>query len=141
MRDGTLAYASAVARNAVLDPQAPEPVGPYSHAVFAEARTLFVSGQTPIDPSSGQLIEGDVAAQTHQVFNNLASVLSAAGCDLTDVVKVNVYLIDMRDFEAMNRVYATYFTAPYPARTTVAVVGLPLGARVEIEMVAQRSVH
>jgi 2-iminobutanoate/2-iminopropanoate deaminase len=130
-----------VARNAIRDPQAPEPVGPYSHAVFGEGRTLFLSGQTPIDPTSGKLIEGDAAAQTRQALANLASVLSAAGCDPVDVIKVTVYLIDMRDFEAMNRVYAEYFTAPYPARTTVAVAGLPLGARVEIELVAQSSVQ
>jgi 2-iminobutanoate/2-iminopropanoate deaminase len=136
-----LAYASTVARYAISDPRAPEPVGPYSHAVLADARALFASGQTPIDPLSGQLIEGDVAAQTRRVFDNLESVLSAAGCGLADVVKVNVYLIDMRDFEAMNSAYAEYFSAPFPARTTVAVAGLPLGARVEIELVAQYSVQ
>lgn len=98
---------------------------------------LFLSGQTPIDPSNGALVGGDVAAQTAQVFTNLKSVLAAAGRTFDDVVKVNVYLIDMRDFAAMNDIYATVFTAPYPARTTVAVAGLPLGARVEIELVAQ----
>ncbi|MBP1325380.1 2-iminobutanoate/2-iminopropanoate deaminase [Leucobacter exalbidus] len=97
---------------------------------------LFLSGQTPIDPATGKLIDGDVAAQTHQVFANLESVLTAAGRTLDDVIKVNVYLVDMDDFAAMNSVYGTIFNTPYPARTTVAVVGLPLGARVEIELVA-----
>jgi 2-iminobutanoate/2-iminopropanoate deaminase len=97
---------------------------------------VFLSGQTPIDPSTGRLVDGDVAAQTRQVFANLASVLSAAGRTLDDVTKVNVYLVDMADFAAMNTVYSAIFSAPYPARTTVAVAGLPLSARVEIELVA-----
>ncbi|MGO4533532.1 Rid family detoxifying hydrolase [Leifsonia sp. 2MCAF36] len=124
-------------RTSISDPNAPEPVGPYSHAVIGAGGALFLSGQTPIDPSNGALVGGDVAAQTAQVFTNLKSVLAAAGRTFDDVVKVNVYLIDMRDFAAMNDIYATVFTAPYPARTTVAVAGLPLGARVEIELVAQ----
>jgi 2-iminobutanoate/2-iminopropanoate deaminase len=123
-------------RTTVSDPHAPEPVGPYSHAAVGVDGTLFLSGQTPIDPPTGRLVDGDVATQTRQVFANLASVLSAAGRTLDDVTKVNVYLVDMADFAAMNSVYSTIFTAPYPARTTVAVAGLPLGARVEIELVA-----
>ncbi|WP_285114263.1 Rid family detoxifying hydrolase [Leifsonia sp. fls2-241-R2A-40a] len=123
-------------RRTFADPNAPEPVGPYSHAASAPNGALFLSGQTPIDPSTGRLVGGDIAAQTVQVFANLTSVLAAAGRTLDDVVKVNVYLIDMIDFAAMNEVYETVFTAPYPARTTVAVAGLPLGARVEIELVA-----
>jgi len=125
-----------VTRTAVFDPHAPEPVGPYSHAAIGADGTLFLSGQTPIDPSTGRLVDGEVATQTRQVFANLASVLSAAGRTLDDVTKVNVYLVDMADFAAMNGVYATIFSSPYPARTTVAVAGLPLGARVEIELVA-----
>jgi 2-iminobutanoate/2-iminopropanoate deaminase len=125
-----------VTRTTVSDPHAPEPVGPYSHAAVGADGTLFLSGQTPIDPSTGQLVAGDVTAQTRQVFANLTSVLSAAGRTLDDVTKVNVYLVDMADFDAMNRVYSATFSAPYPARTTVAVAGLPLGARVEIELVA-----
>lgn len=97
---------------------------------------MFLSGQTPIDPATGRLLDGDVAVQTRQVFANLTSVLAAAGRTLEDVIKVNVYLVDMEDFTAMNSVYAGTFSAPYPARTTVAVAGLPLGARVEIELVA-----
>lgn len=118
------------ARNAVA-------VGPYSHAVEA-GDFVYFSGQTPLDPATGKLAEGDIGAQTGQVFRNLQAVLEAAGMDEGDVVKCNVFLTDMADFAAMNAVYATKFTSPYPARSTVAVAGLPLGARVEIEMVARR---
>ena len=128
-------------RTTVSDPHAPEPVGPYSHAARGADGTLYLSGQTPIDPSTGRLVDGDVAAQTRRVFENLASVLSAAGRTLDDVIKVNVYLVDMQDFAAMNSVYSTFFSAPYPARTTVAVAGLPLGARVEIELIVSAEVH
>ena len=123
-------------RTTVSDPRAPAPVGPYSHAALGADGTVFLSGQTPIDPTTGKLLDGDVAAQTRQVFANLVSVLAAAGRTLDDVIKVNVYLVDMDDFTAMNSAYAATFSAPYPARTTVAVAGLPLGARVEIELVA-----
>jgi 2-iminobutanoate/2-iminopropanoate deaminase len=123
-------------RSTVTDPHAPQPVGPYSHAAKHTNGTLFLSGQTPIDPATGRLVEGGVEVQTRRVFANLESVLATAGRTFDDVVKVNVYLVDMADFAAMNRAYAQVFTAPYPARTTVAVAGLPLGARVEIELVA-----
>lgn len=123
-------------RDTVFAADAPAPVGPYSHAAAHPGGTLYLSGQTPIDPSTGALVEGTVAVQTRQIFTNLESVLAAAGRSLDNVVKVNVYLVDMADFAAMNEVYATMFTAPYPARSTVAVAGLPLGARVEIELVA-----
>jgi len=98
---------------------------------------LYLSGQTPIDPSTGQLVAGDIAAQTQRVFDNLEAVLSDAGLSLDDVVKSNVYLTTMRDFPGMNAVYQKRFVAPYPARTTVAVAELPLGASVEIEVVAR----
>jgi len=123
-------------RAIVVATHAPEPVGPYAHAVFGPGGALFLSGQTPIDPATGKLVDGDVAEQTRQVFANLRSVLAAAGRTLDDVVKVTVYLVDMNDFAVMNSVYAQTFDAPFPARTTVAVAGLPLGARVEIELVA-----
>jgi 2-iminobutanoate/2-iminopropanoate deaminase len=119
--------------------QAPEPVGPYSLAVVATGEPVYLSGQTPIDPATGRLVDGDLAAQVRQVFANLGQVLAAGGLTFGDVVKVNVYLVDMADFVAMNAVYASVFDAPYPARTTVAVAGLPLGARVEIELVALRA--
>jgi 2-iminobutanoate/2-iminopropanoate deaminase len=124
-------------RQPVSAPDAPKAIGPYSQAVW-NGSELFCSGQTPIDPTTGKLITGDVAAQTHRVFDNLAAVLAAAGLSLADVIKCNVYLTDMADFAAMNGAYAERFSAPYPARTTVAVAGLPLGARVEIECIARR---
>ncbi len=124
-------------RHAASSARGPAAIGPYSHAVWSGSE-LFCSGQTPIDPATGALITGDVTAQTHRVFDNLQAVLEDNGLSLDDVVKCNVYLIDMADFAAMNAAYATRFTAPYPARTTVAVAGLPLGARVEIELLARR---
>jgi 2-iminobutanoate/2-iminopropanoate deaminase len=124
-------------RQPVSAADAPAAIGPYSQAVW-NGSELFCSGQTPIDPATGALIDGDVAAQTHRVFDNLAAVLAAAGLTLDDAIKCNVYLTSMQDFAAMNGAYATRFTAPFPARTTVAVAGLPLGAQVEIELVARR---
>jgi 2-iminobutanoate/2-iminopropanoate deaminase len=117
--------------------EAPRAVGPYSQAVESGDH-VFLSGQTPIDPHTGLLVEGDVGAQAGCCFDNLAAVLAAAGLSLDDVVKVNVYLTSMDDFAAMNAVYATRFVEPYPARTTVGVAALPLGARIEIELVARR---
>lgn len=127
-----------MSRTSVDAPGAPAPVGPYSHAVAARGELVYLSGQTPIDPASGRLVEGDVSVQVRQVFANLERVLTASGVSFAEVVKVNVFLVDMSDFETMNTVYASVFEAPYPARTTVAVAGLPLGARVEIELVALR---
>jgi 2-iminobutanoate/2-iminopropanoate deaminase len=126
-------------RRAVSSENAPRPVGPYSQAV-ASGDHVFLAGQTPIDPATGALVAGDVADQTERCFDNLEAVLVAAGLSLDDVVKVNVYLTSMGDFAAMNAVYARRFSEPYPARTTVAVAGLPLGARIEIELVARRPV-
>ena len=112
-------------------------IGPYSHAVWS-GRLLYLSGQTPLDPETGQLREGDIGAQAQQCFTNLFSVLEAAGLKPEHVVKVNVYLTDMADFTAMNEVYAQQFEQPFPARTTIAVAGLPRAARIEIEMIARR---
>jgi 2-iminobutanoate/2-iminopropanoate deaminase len=111
------------------------PVGPFSPAI-RDGDRVYTSGQVAQDPATGRLIDGDVGAQTHRVLDNLEAVLRAAGKTLADVVKVNVYLTDMGNFQAMNAVYARRFTVPYPARTTVAVAALPLGAAVEIEAVA-----
>lgn len=124
-------------RVAAPSSRGPAAIGPYSHAVWSGSE-LFCSGQTPIDPSTGKLIDGDVPAQTQRVFDNIALVLEDNGLSLDDVIKCTVYLVDMADFAAMNAVYATRFTAPFPARTTVAVAGLPLGARVEIEAIARK---
>lgn len=112
-------------------------VGPYSHAVES-GDLIYLSGQTPIESKTGILVEGDIAAQTEQCFKNLFNVLTAAGLTPDDVVKVNVFLTDMNDFAAMNNVYSNQFFAPYPARTTIGVAALPLGARVEIEMIARK---
>ncbi|MFN8715587.1 MAG: RidA family protein [Gemmatimonas sp.] len=124
-------------RSATHSDTAPKAIGPYSQAIWA-GDLLYCSGQTPIDPAVGTLIEGDVEAQTHRCFDNLQAVVESAGLTMDDVIKCNVYLTDMANFAAMNRAYATRFSAPFPARTTVAVAGLPLGAAVEIELVAKR---
>lgn len=111
-------------------------IGPYSHAVGA-AGLLFLSGQTPIDPQTGRLLQGTVGQQTAQCLANLTQVLATAGLTLDHVVNVQVYLTDMNDFTDMNVVYEAHFSPPYPARTTIGVASLPLGARVEIGMVAR----
>ena len=113
-------------------------IGPYSHAID-DGTHVFCSGQTPVDPATGALREGGVGDQTHQCFDNLIAVLAEGGLTSGDVVKVNVYLTDMNDFAEMNEAYATRFDHPPPARTTVGVAALPMGARVEIELVAKRS--
>lgn len=123
-------------RNAYSAPNAAT-AGPYSHAVDA-GELVYLSGQTPIDPATGKLIVGDVPAQVEQCFKNLFAVLQAAGLTPDNVVKVNVYLTDMGNFAAMNAVYARQFNLPYPARTTIGVVALPLGAQIEMEMIARR---
>jgi 2-iminobutanoate/2-iminopropanoate deaminase len=112
-----------------------KPVGPFSPAV-RDGDRVYTSGQVAQDPATGKLIEGGVAAQTEQIFHNLKVILEAADKSLGDVVKVNVYLTDIGNFAAMNDVYAKHFAAPYPARTTLGVAALPLGAAVEIEMIA-----
>ncbi|NKB87754.1 MAG: RidA family protein [Acidobacteria bacterium] len=112
-------------------------VGPYSHAID-DGRSVYLSGQTPIDPDTGGLLEGSVGAQTHQCFDNLFDVLMTAGLSPSDVVQVRVYVTDMGDFAEMNAAYAERFTEPYPARTTIGVASLPLGAQVEIDCVAVR---
>jgi 2-iminobutanoate/2-iminopropanoate deaminase len=109
---------------------------PFSPAVKA-GKLFYVSGQVGLDPASASLVAGGAAAETEQVLKNLALVLAAAGKSLADVVKANVYLVDMADYSAMNAAYAKAFEAPYPARTCVGVAALPLGARVEIEVVAR----
>ena len=126
-----------MSRDIVAAPGSPAPIGPYSRAVWA-GDLLYLSGQTPVDPATGQLVTGDITVQTHQAFNNLESVLKDAELTMDHVVKVNVYLTTMAHFQAMNAAYESRFRAPFPARTTVAVAELPLGASVEIELVARR---
>jgi 2-iminobutanoate/2-iminopropanoate deaminase len=122
-------------RQAVSTPSAPAAIGPYSQAVRAGS-LLFVSGQIPIDPSSGTLIEGTIAEQTHRVLRNIGAILEAAGASLDRVVRTTVYLADMDDFAAMNEVYGSYFSTPAPARATVQAARLPKDARVEIDVIA-----
>ncbi len=119
-------------------PDAPEAIGPYSQAVVVD-EWVFASGQIPIDPATGQVIEGGVAAQTHRVLTNLAAVLGEAGSSLDDVVKTTVYLADMGAFTEMNAVYAEHFGAHRPARATVQAAGLPKSVDVEIDVIARRS--
>ena len=122
-------------REAVSSPAAPRAIGPYSQAIKA-GNLLFVSGQVPIDPATGNLVDGDIAAQTHRVFRNLEEILKAAGTSFDAVVRSTVYLLDMNDFATMNEVYGTYFSSPAPARATVQVARLPRDARVEIDVIA-----
>lgn len=122
-------------KSAISTPDAPKAIGPYSPAVRA-GQLVFVSGQVPIDPSTGNLIEGDIAAQTRRVFDNLGALLKAAGITYANVVRTTVFLADMNDFAAMNQVYATHFAEPYPARSTVQVSRLPKDARIEIDVIA-----
>ena len=115
---------------------APAPVGPYSQAVEHEG-WIFASGQIPLDPASGELVGGEIEDQARQVLANLRAVLEAAGASLEDVVRTTIYLIDLGDFPRVNAVYAEHFTAePRPARATVQVAALPLGAAVEIDAIA-----
>jgi 2-iminobutanoate/2-iminopropanoate deaminase len=128
-----------MARRAIVEgPGLTKALGPYSRAVWA-GDILYLSGQTGVDPATGKLADGGVSAETGQVLKGLAAVLDVAGLTAADVVKANVYLTDMRDFAAMNKVYETFFDEPRPARTTVAVAALPGGASVEIEFVAASS--
>lgn len=115
-------------------PNAPAAVGPYSQAV-RHGDIVFLSGQIPLNPETMKIVEGDIAAQTHRVFKNLRAVCQAAGSDLSNLLKVNVYLTDMANFAAVNEVMKTYFEEPYPARAAVGVSALPLGAEVEMEAV------
>jgi 2-iminobutanoate/2-iminopropanoate deaminase len=123
-------------REAVTTDRIAPPAGPFSPAVRS-GDIVFLSGQVAQDPATGRLVEGDVARQTEQVLRNVGEVLRAAGKGFADVLRVGVFLTDMRDFQAMNAVYERSFDPPYPARTTVAVAALPLGAKVEMEVVAR----
>ena len=112
------------------------PVGPFSPAIRA-GESVYLSGQVAQDPATGRIIDGNVTQQTEQILRNIEAILQAAELTLRDVVKVGVFLADMGDFQAMNAAYAKWFEAPYPARTTVAVAALPLGAQVEIDVIAR----
>jgi reactive intermediate/imine deaminase len=123
-----------MARDPVSTEHAPAAIGPYSQAVRS-GRLVFLSGQIPLDPATGQLVEGDIATQSRRVFDNLRAVCQAAGGDLDRVARVGIYVVDLADFAAVNGVMAEYFDAPYPARSTIEVSGLPRGARVEVDAI------
>lgn len=116
-------------------PNAPKAIGPYAQGIVANG-FLFTAGQVPLDPATMKLVEGDIAAQTHRVFDNLEAILAGAGATLAGVVKATVYLMDMGDFAKMNEVYAARFGSHRPARSTVQVAALPAGARIEIDLVS-----
>ncbi len=122
-------------RNEIVTNEIAQPVGPFSAAV-ATGQFLYLSGQVAQDPSSGKLVAGGVAEQTEQIFKNAAAILRAAGKDFSHVVKVTVFLTDIAEFPKINEIYAKHFDRPYPARTTIAVVALPLGAQVEFDIIA-----
>jgi 2-iminobutanoate/2-iminopropanoate deaminase len=122
-------------KTVISTPEAPGAIGPYSQAIVS-GEFLFCSGQIPLDPGSGELLQGGIGAQTKLVLENLGSVLRAAGLTFGDVVKTTVFLTDLHDFPEMNSVYATYFSAAPPARSTIQVAALPKGANIEIEAIA-----
>lgn len=122
---------------AVNSPSAPAAIGPYSQAIDA-GDLVFLSGQVPIDPRTGELVSGDISAQTDRVLDNLGAVLEGAGCSFAEVVKTTIYLVDLGDFQAVNETYAKRFTGAPPARATVQVAALPKGARVEIDAIARK---
>lgn len=117
--------------------KAPAAIGPYSQAIEVNGM-VFASGQIPLDPATGNVVEGGIKEQTHQALTNAKAIMEAAGLSLANVVKTTVFMADMSDFAAMNEVYATFFTEPYPARSAVAVKALPKGVLVEVECIAAR---
>lgn len=121
--------------SAIQTPDAPAAIGPYSQAIKA-GNLLFVSGQIPIDPATGQIVSGDISAETHQVMKNLQAILKQAGGDLSNVAKTSIFIKNMNDFAMINEVYASYFTGTYPARETVEVARLPKDVNIEISVIA-----
>ncbi len=122
-------------RERVATDQAPQATGPYSQAVKA-GPFIFVSGQIPLDPATGQVVAGDIGVQTHRVLQSIGAILKAAGLSFDRVVRTTVFLSDINDFAAMNEVYASYFDSPAPARSTVQVARLPRDVRIEIDVIA-----
>ena len=122
-------------RKPITTDKAPQAIGPYSQAIAA-GQLLFLSGQTPLDPATGKLVDGGIAEQPHRVMSNLRAVLTAAGASFDNVVRTTIFLADMNDFAAVNEVYGSYFENPAPARACVQAAALPMQARVEIDAVA-----
>ncbi len=122
-------------QSAISTESAPKALGPYSQAIKA-GQFLFVSGQVPIDPTTGEIVTGGVADQTRRALHNIGEILTAGGASFQNVVRTTVYLADLTDFAAMNEVYATFFTAPQPARSTIQAARLPRDARIEIDVIA-----
>jgi len=122
----------------ILTASAPKPIGAYSQAIAID-KTVYLSGQIPIDPKTGELLHENIAKQIHEVFLNLQAVCEEAGANLNDIVKLTIYLIDLNDFPTLNEILSQFFKAPYPARTTIQVSALPKGARVEIDAILQQS--
>ena len=125
-----------MSKTAITSPELTPPVGPFSQAIQVDG-FLYFSGQVAQDPITGRLVEGGIVAETERVFQNLSAVLKAAGKSFEDVVRAGVFLTNMTDFAAMNGIYAKYFSQPFPARTTIGVAALPLGACVEIDLVVK----
>ncbi|MGA9525494.1 MAG: RidA family protein [Myxococcaceae bacterium] len=126
-----------MARKVIHSDNAPKAIGPYSQAIQADAgKVTFVSGQIPLDPKTGEMVQGDVVAQTERVMENVKAVLQAAGLDFSHVVRCTIFLADMNDFARVNEVYGRYFKEAPPSRATVQVAALPRGARVEIDAIA-----
>jgi len=125
-----------MSKTAIVSPELAPPVGPFSQAVKVYG-FLYFSGQVAQDPATGKVVEGGIVAETERVFRNLSAVLKAAGKSFDDVVRVGVFLTSMSDYVAMNGIYAKHFTRPFPARTTVGVAALPLGARVELDLIVK----
>jgi len=126
-----------MSRTVIASDAAPKAIGPYSQAVQV-GNTIYTSGQIPLDPASGELVAGDIAAQAHRVFDNLKAVIEAAGASFSDVARVGIYLTDLSNFAAVNAVMTEYFQPPYPARPTIGVAALPRGAQVEVDLVLVR---
>ncbi len=125
-----------MSKTAITSPELAPPAGPFSQAVRIDG-FLFLSGQVAQDPATGKVVAGGIVAETERIFQNLSAVLKAAGKDFDDVVRAGVFLTDITDFAAMNGVYARYFRQPFPVRTTIAAAALPLGARVEIDLIVR----
>ena len=124
-------------KQAITSPGAPKAIGPYSSALRADP-FLFVSGQVPFDPATGAMVDGDIKAQTQRVLENIGALLQSGGLTYANVVRTTVFLADMNDFAAMNDVYKSFFSEPYPARSTVQAARLPRDARIEIDVIAMK---